>query len=199
MSHSILRQRVAALLDAIEQAGLEGDGPITNIEVADCVEALQEAYDGDSGSDGIQRLMPIETAPRDGSYILLAGPSGYASTPLRFAAGQWSNDRNAWVDHAHDRLTDGGAEPTLWMPRPEVQPGDDAEGGMNAYTVFVQQSDGTGTIHISSHEARNTEDARKKAIAEVMEDWGEDDANALHILGVAEGDINILEWEDVDG
>lgn len=71
-------------------------------------------------------LQPIATAPRNGSYILLAGPSGYIGTPLRFAAGRWDEDRkrtrrpNPWMTHSGDDFTDGGEAPTHWMPLPKI-------------------------------------------------------------------------------
>ncbi len=65
-------------------------------------------------------LKLIDTAPRDGRFILLAGPSGYTGTPLRYEAGRWSTDYRAWVNHSNDRFTDGGADATYWMPLPEV-------------------------------------------------------------------------------
>lgn len=68
-------------------------------------------------------LQPIETAPKDGRYILLAGPSGYHTTPLRFEACRY-NDKyrphNPWVNHANDAFSDGGAAPTHWMPLPTL-------------------------------------------------------------------------------
>jgi len=66
-------------------------------------------------------LQPIRTAPRGGAFILLAGPSGYTSTPLRFTEGRWSKDRNAWVNRANDRIADSGEEPTHWAPLPSAQ------------------------------------------------------------------------------
>jgi len=63
-------------------------------------------------------LQPIATAPRDGTYILVAGESGYTSTPLRYQACCWVE--GTWRDHAHDHFTDGGSEPLYWMPLPSV-------------------------------------------------------------------------------
>lgn len=68
-------------------------------------------------NDKIQ-LYPMSTAPVDGSYILLAGPSGYINTPLRFEAGRWCDDKSRWVTHAGDDFTEGGPEPTHWYPLP---------------------------------------------------------------------------------
>lgn len=65
---------------------------------------------------------PIETAPKDGTYILLAGPSGYTTTPLRVEVCCYDAEyrpRQPWVNHANDSFMDGGAAPTLWMPLPE--------------------------------------------------------------------------------
>lgn len=65
---------------------------------------------------------PIETAPRDGSYVLLAGPSGFDQPRLRVHVGQWSmvqNDaRKRWIIHNSNDFTDDGEPPTLWMPLP---------------------------------------------------------------------------------
>lgn len=66
-------------------------------------------------------LRPIISAPLDGTWILLFGPSGYVSTPLRCEVGHYDREfrpRNPWVNHAGDAFTDGGAPPTYWMPLP---------------------------------------------------------------------------------
>ena len=59
----------------------------------------------------------ISTAPLD-RYIILFGPSGYSSVSHRAVIGCWSDDRGAWVDHANNRFTDGGEEPTHWIDIP---------------------------------------------------------------------------------
>lgn len=62
---------------------------------------------------------PIATAPRDGSYIVIAGPSGYGSTPLRIEVARYvSGYIQPWRNHANDAFEDGGEAPTLWMPLP---------------------------------------------------------------------------------
>lgn len=66
-------------------------------------------------------LKPIATAPRDGRYILLGGPSGYTTTPLRFEACRYDEvyrPRNPWVNHANDHFSDGGGDPTCWCELP---------------------------------------------------------------------------------
>ena len=65
---------------------------------------------------------PIDTAPKDGSFILLAGPSGYTATPLRVEVCRWYPEyrpRDPWQNHGNDSFRDGGEAPTLWMPLPE--------------------------------------------------------------------------------
>jgi hypothetical protein len=68
---------------------------------------------------------PIETAPRDGTFILLAGPSGYVTTPLRVEVGRYlprHRPLNPWQNHANDSFTDGGPLPTHWLPLPQINP-----------------------------------------------------------------------------
>ena len=65
---------------------------------------------------------PIDTAPKDGTWILLAADSGYTTTPLRVSVCQWSFDtyHSFWRDHSCDNFRDDGDEPTYWMPLPPV-------------------------------------------------------------------------------
>lgn len=62
--------------------------------------------------------LPIETAPKNGSFVILGGPSGYMNTPIRCEIARWSDDRESWVNHSNDRFTDGGEEATCWMALP---------------------------------------------------------------------------------
>jgi hypothetical protein len=77
------------------------------------------------------------------------------------------------------------------------------------FTVFCQQADGTGTIWISSVQAKDMMDAISVGRQECADDWGysddPDDEDAcgtlgdIHVLGVAEGTVKIMHWEDIDG
>ena len=63
----------------------------------------------------------IETAPKDGTYILLLGDSGYTTTPHRVMVGCYAEGyRDDWINHANDRVTDGGSPPTHWAPLPQA-------------------------------------------------------------------------------
>lgn len=60
---------------------------------------------------------PIAAAPKDGTYILLLGDSGYTTTPYRVAVGCWIEGyRNSWLTHSNDHFTGGGSPPTHWAP-----------------------------------------------------------------------------------
>lgn len=65
------------------------------------------------------QLQPIETAPKDGSYILLFGPSGYITTPLRCEVGYWCQHAKGWLNHANNWFTEGGEPVTHWLPLPK--------------------------------------------------------------------------------
>jgi len=67
--------------------------------------------------------LPISTAPRDKTYVLVAGDSGYTTTPLRVEVCRYDSDfrpLNPWVNHSDDSFTDGGNPPRWWMPLPPV-------------------------------------------------------------------------------
>lgn len=71
---------------------------------------------------------PISTAPKDGRYILLAGPSGYIGTPLRVRVCRYAEFRpfQPWVDYAGDSFLDDGAPPTLWHPLLDIPSPEDS-------------------------------------------------------------------------
>lgn len=68
------------------------------------------------------KLQPIETAPKDGRFILLFGPSGYKMTPLRCEVCRWYpsyRPSDPWQNHSNDSFRDGGAAPTHWAELPK--------------------------------------------------------------------------------
>lgn len=69
-------------------------------------------------------LLPIETAPKDGTWILLFGPSGCVSYPLRCCVGHWDPDRKSsptWRTHNHDPFSYfSETAPTHWCPIPSI-------------------------------------------------------------------------------
>ncbi len=65
---------------------------------------------------------PIESAPRDGSWILLRGESGYVRRPFRVSVGCWNGEyrpHSPWQTSEACSFTDDGGPPTHWMPLPE--------------------------------------------------------------------------------
>jgi len=75
---------------------------------------------------------------------------------------------------------------------------------MKTYTGFCQEADGTGTIWIGPVEAESVNNAIHAARVACGKDWnygpGEDCFGTLddiHVLGIAEGTVSMLFWEDV--
>ena len=69
---------------------------------------------------------PIETAPKDGSWVLVFDPSNIdESYEVRPVSAQWTEDMNGGKTDWHWQFAwfDGGyfgdCEPTHWMPLPE--------------------------------------------------------------------------------
>lgn len=74
---------------------------------------------------------------------------------------------------------------------------------MNTYTAFCQEDDGTGTIWIAPVKAESMEAAKEQAVKDCARDWGRDgddwkDGNGIHLLGLAAGDVKIIEWNDLN-
>lgn len=71
--------------------------------------------------------------------------------------------------------------------------------GCNTYTIFCQHKDRQGTIHIDTVQAPDLDAAILAGRENCLSDWGGGATITLediHCLGVAEGDVNILHWED---
>lgn len=69
---------------------------------------------------------------------------------------------------------------------------------MKTYTVWVCEAGGSGTTHIQAYTAENETAAAEAALDQVQKDWGDDDRDNLHILGIALGDVTIMEWNDIN-
>lgn len=75
---------------------------------------------------------------------------------------------------------------------------------VRTFTVFCQETERLGTIHIDSVEAADLESAILAGREQCLADWngGTSGENApftledIHCLGVAEGHLRILHWED---
>ena len=64
---------------------------------------------------------PIETAPKDGTWILLRGESGYINRPYRAHVGRWDGvyrPLEPWQTSEADAFEYDGKPPTHWMPLP---------------------------------------------------------------------------------
>lgn len=73
------------------------------------------------------------------------------------------------------------------------------EAVLYTYTVFTVSANGNHpTTHITSVQATDREHARKLAISETAEDWGEEEDH-IAVRGIAAGSVDILEWDDEVG
>jgi len=65
------------------------------------------------------------------------------------------------------------------------------------FTGFCQETDGSGTIWIGQVWAEDLEAAQLEAREMCAQDWGYE-VEQVHCLGIAEGNVTILHWEDLD-
>ena len=70
---------------------------------------------------------------------------------------------------------------------------------MNQYTVFCRQSNNQGTTWIGSVQAYSMDDAAWMGRETCQRDWDYAyDMDQIAVIGVAEGDVKIIYWEDRD-
>jgi hypothetical protein len=69
---------------------------------------------------------------------------------------------------------------------------------MTTFTVWIQQANGRGTTHVSSHDAASEAQAEMAALEETSADWGDWPVDQLRVLGIAKGSVEIVEWNDYD-
>lgn len=67
---------------------------------------------------------------------------------------------------------------------------------MPKFTVFCIEQGRTGTTWISDIEADDPDQAWHLGREQCARDWGLDDPSFVHVLGVAEGEVKILQWHD---
>ncbi len=68
---------------------------------------------------------------------------------------------------------------------------------MKTYTVFCKHKTGEGTTFIEAVHADTTEAAMLAGRQACADAWGDNyELDDIRCVGVAEGDINILHWED---
>ena len=62
----------------------------------------------------------IESAPKDGTQVLLVGGSGMLKPKTTYITGAYLPVKTAWCDDQGSRLSEMGFTPTHWMPLPEA-------------------------------------------------------------------------------
>lgn len=67
---------------------------------------------------------------------------------------------------------------------------------MKTFTAFCQQASGGGTIWIQAVEAEDLNAATTLAQETCAADW-EYDLDDVHVLGMLEGNVNVLMWDDL--
>ena len=66
---------------------------------------------------------------------------------------------------------------------------------MAKFTIFCRDASNTGTTYITAVDAPDIEAAKRLGLEECAEEWGQE-VDEIRVLGVAEGDVTILEWDD---
>lgn len=85
------------------------------------LDQVQYAYERARAAEESRQWRPIGTSPRDGSWILLRGESGYIERPYRVNVGRWDSEYrplSPWQTSESCSFEDDGDPPTHWMPLP---------------------------------------------------------------------------------
>jgi len=72
---------------------------------------------GCGGARPPSEWQPIASAPKDGTWILLRGESGYIGRPYRVHVGRWDSEyrpHSPWQTSETDSFLDDGGPPTHW-------------------------------------------------------------------------------------
>jgi len=64
------------------------------------------------------------------------------------------------------------------------------------WTVWLTDVGGAGTTYVTAARAESMADAVEVAMTECRSEWNQEDDYPLHVLGVARGDVEIVEWND---
>lgn len=76
---------------------------------------------------------------------------------------------------------------------------------MKKFTIWICEASGEGSHYTTLIESEDIETAKALALEECSKEWSHPEdldgepsypVAALHVLGVAEGDITLLEWDD---
>lgn len=71
---------------------------------------------------------------------------------------------------------------------------------IQTYTAFCQEDTGEGTIWIDTVEAESLDGAILLAKVACAAEWGDEfyEPEDIRVLGIAEGDVKILYWSDLN-
>lgn len=115
-----LRSHIEELEEGIKSCGMEyrpDDGPRPywrNTRALDAEYLLRKHTE----------WQPIETAPKNGSWVLLRAPSGYTGRPYMVAVAHYEKDREPhtpWQMSETGTFEEYGCTPTHWMPLPDKE------------------------------------------------------------------------------
>lgn len=137
-------------------------------------------------AEALRRILDTGTVDDDGDFQL--GLAGEEWDARQAPGGEERVPEPGVIAEARRVLAEFDAEQAAVaaQPREPEEP---------VYTVFCREASGEGTIYISSDSGTSAKDAARKVLAECAQAWGMD-ASDIEVIGIAEGDVNILEWSD---
>ena len=90
---------------------------IKNYSIKDMVEDMLNELEQIENKGTLQDII---TAPKNGTYILVAGKSGYKTTPLQFDVCRYDSIYHPlapWINYSNKSIE---FEPLYWMPLPSL-------------------------------------------------------------------------------
>lgn len=176
-----------------------GDGWRVRISGCDTFDQVNEMgckqYRAFDVAQGLATREEAEAVLRQ--YLSLAAARLPPSAPFGYVFDDMSRLGSGDRAHVHGEAVEGRTKPLYAEPPlcPSAPTGP-APTEEKTFTVFVRASNNTGTTYITTVEAADTEEAKRIGLAECQDEWGYPEDH-LTVVGVAEGDVNILEWDDI--